>query len=290
MYPRNFDYYRPASLEEAVELMGKYGEEARPLAGGQSLIPLMKLRLANPLVLVDLNGIPGLGYVREQDSSLAIGAMTRHVAVEESAVGCAEFPMVEDAVRDIGDAQVRNLGTIGGALAHADPSGDWGPVLLAAGGEVQCVGPDGRRLIPAAEFFTDTYETARQANEIVSEVRMRRPGAGSGSAYLKLERRSGDFAVVGVAVQVVLDADGICQEIGIGLSGVGLTYIRGVAAENVLRGNRLDESTIAEAAERIAADIDPYTDVRGPAEYKAAMAQVYFTRAIELARKRALTG
>ena len=160
------------------------------------------------------------------------------------------------------------------------------PVLLAAGGQVRCVGPGGERSIDAAEFFTDTYETARQPDEIVTEVRMPRPGPGSGSAYLKLERRSGDFAVVGVAVQLLMGDDGVCQEVGIGLSGVGMTYVKGVAAENVLRGSRLEESTISEAARQIEQDIDPYTDVRGPAEYKAAMAEVYFTRALELARQR----
>lgn len=287
MYPRKFDYHRPLSLAEAIDVMGQYGFDARPLAGGQSLIPLMKLRLANPEVVVDLNGIPGLGYVQQEDTSLAIGAVTRYVDVESSGLARAEFPMVADVVRDIGDAQVRNRGTVGGALAHADPSGDWGPVFLAAGGEVRCVGPKGQRLIGAAEFFTDTYETARQVDEIVTEVRMRRPGTGSGSAYLKLERRSGDFAVVGVAVQVVLAEGGVCKDIGIGLSGVGPTAVKGVTAETVLRGNRLTESTILEAAQQIASDIDPYTDVRGTAEYKADMARVHFIRALELARQRA---
>ena len=290
MYPRNFDYYRPSSLSEAQELMGKYGADARPLAGGQSLIPLMKLRLAQPAVLIDLNKIPGLSYVRAEAQDLAIGALTRHSDVEEAAIVGTDFEVIRDAVRDIGDAQVRNLGTVGGSLVHADPSGDWGPVLLALGGAVQCSGLTGSRWIDATEFFTDMYETARQPAEIVTEVRIRRRKPTGAGAYLKLERRSGDFAVVGVAVHLVMDGDGVCQEVGIGLSGVGSTYVKAVEAEKVLQGSRLDDPAVAEAEDRLGAEIDPYSDVRGPSEYKRAMAKAFFRKTLNVAQTSATAG
>ncbi len=287
MYPNKFDYYRPASLPEALELMGRYGHDARPLAGGQSLIPLLKLRLANPAVIVDLNNIPGLSYVRHENDRLALGALTCHSDVEDSELIRARYAAIGDAVSQIGDAQVRNLGTVGGALVHGDPSGDWGPVLLALGGEVRCLGPGGERLIRGTEFFTDMYETARQPDEIVTEVRIGSPRPRSGGAYLKLERRSGDFAVVGVAVYLALDGNDTCTDAGIGLSGVGPTYLKGTTAEGILRGSPLSEATTAEAARSLDAEMDPYSDVRAPAEYKRAMAKVFFHKALELARRRA---
>lgn len=287
MYPNAFDYYRPASLAEAVELTARYGSDARPLAGGQSLIPLLKLRLANPAVIVDLNAVPGLSYVRQENDRLAIGALTCHSDVEESDLIGARYAAIGDAVAHIGDAQVRNLGTVGGSLAHADPSGDWGAVLLALGGELRCAGPNGERLIPAPEFFTDMYETARQPDEIVTGVRIRAPQPRSGGAYLKLERRVGDFALVGVAVSVALDTNGLCIDAGIGLSGLGPTCMKGITAERILRGSALNEPAIAAAADSLDADIDPYSDARAPAEYKRAMAKVFFRRALELACQRA---
>ena len=267
--------------------MARYGQDARPLAGGQSLIPLMKLRLANPAVIVDLNGIPGLSYVREEGDRLAIGALTCHSDVEDSELVRTGYAAIKDAVSHIGDAQVRNLGTVGGSLVHGDPSGDWGAVLLALGGEVCCLGPSGNRLIQASEFFTEMYETARQPDEIVTEVRIGSPGPRAGGAYLKLERRSGDFAVVGVAVYLALDDHDECTEAGIGLSGVAPTYVKALTAERLLRGSRLSEATIAEAAHSLDAAMDPYSDVRAPAEYKRAMAKVFFQKALELARQRA---
>jgi len=289
VYPNKFDYYRPASLSEAVDLMGRYGHDARPLAGGQSLIPLLKLRLANPAVVVDLNGIPGLSYVRQEEDRLAIGALTCHSDIEDSEIIRARYAAIGDAVRHIGDAQVRNLGTIGGSLVHGDPSGDWGAVLLALGGEVRCLGPNGERFIQGSDFFTDMYETARQPAEIVTEVRICSPRTRAGGAYLKLERRAGDFALVGVAVYLELDENGVCTEAGIGLSGVGPTYVKGMTAERILRGTRLSEAAIQEAARCLDAAMDPYSDTRAPAEYKRAMAKVFFHKALELACRRATT-
>jgi carbon-monoxide dehydrogenase medium subunit len=287
MYPNVFDYFRPESLAEAVALLGQYGEDARPLAGGQSLIPLMKLRVANPTVLVDLNRLPGLGYVERRNGTLALGALARHADVEAAADVRAALPIMLDAARVVGDAQVRNLGTVAGALAEADPGGDWGPVLLALNGEVQCQGPRGERTIAAADLFTDYFTTALAPDELIAEVRVPAPAAISSGAYLKLERRAGDFAVVGAAVQLTLGADGICQEIGIGLSGAGATPIKPAAAEAALRGTSLDESALAEAVRLMDAAIDPWTDRRAPAEYRRAMVGVYFRRALTLARERA---
>src|SRR5919202_1475355 len=221
MYPNVFDYFRPESLAEAVALLGQHGEDARPLAGGQSLIPLMKLRVANPAVLVDLNRLPGLGYVERRNGTLALGALARHVDVRAAPEVQADLPIMLDATRVVGDAQVRNLGTVAGALAEADPGGDWGPVLLALNGAVHCRGPQGDRVIPAADLFVDYFTTALAPDELITEVCLPVPAAGGGGAYLKLERRAGDFAVVGVGVQLTLGADRTCQEIGIGLAGVG---------------------------------------------------------------------
>ncbi len=283
MFPASFDYVRASSLAEAIRLLAEHGDEARPLAGGQSLIPLMKLRLANPTVLVDLNPIPELDHVKADGEWLRIGALTRHADVELWDQIGSVLPIAHDAASVVGDAQVRNLGTVVGALAEADPGGDWGPVVLALGGEVACVGPGGERTIPLTDFFTDYYTTALQPTELIRELRLRLPPAGSGGAYLKLERRAGDFAVVGVGVQLTVDPDGTCQEIGIGLSGVGPTPIKATAAESILRGGRLDNAAISEAVHAIETSIDPATDVRAPAEYRREMAGVYFRRALERA-------
>jgi carbon-monoxide dehydrogenase medium subunit len=287
VFPAAFDYVPAFSLAEAISCLERYGDDARPLAGGQSLVPLMKLRLANPAVLVDLNPIAGLDYVSAEDGWLRIGALTRHADVEEHAGLRSLVPAVHDAARLVGDAQVRNLGTVVGALAEADPGGDWGPVVLALGGEVSCLGPSVERVISLDDFFTDYYTTALQPIELIRELRLRLPSPGSGSAYLKLERRVGDFAVVGVAVQITVGPDGSCEQIGIGLSGVGPTPIKAIEAESLLRGSRLEEEAIRTAVRAIETSIDPATDVRAPAEYRREMAGVYFRRALAEARSRA---
>lgn len=286
MYPNRFEYVRSESLAHALETLAQYGEEARPLAGGQSLIPLMKMRLASPTVVVDLNPIPDLAYILPRDGFLAIGALTRHADVEHHQGVQSTMPLAAYAVRMVGDVQVRNLGTVAGAMAEADPAGDWGPALLALGGELECVSTDGRRIIDATEFFRDFYTTALGPSELVAEVRLRLPPPGSGGAYLKLERRAGDFAVVSAAVQITLDQAGICQEAGIGLSGVAPTPVKAAAAEACLRGERLTEAVVAEAARCIEQAIDPWTDARAPEEYKREMAGVFFRRALARAAQR----
>jgi aerobic carbon-monoxide dehydrogenase medium subunit len=287
MYPSAFEYLRAESLPRAIELLSQYGDEARALAGGQSLIPLMKLRLSTPGVLVDLNPISGLEYVSQSDGWLALGALARHADVAGSELVRSRVPMIHDAVLLVGDAQVRNLGTVAGALAEADPGGDWGPIILALDGEVTCMGPSGQRVVSATDFFTDYYTTVLEPVELISEVRLRMPEPGSAGAYLKLERRAGDFAVVGAAVQLTLDSTGRCERVGIGLTGVAATPLKATAAEAVLIGSELETAAIDEAAQRIDEIIDPASDTRAPAEYRREMIGVYFRRALAKARERA---
>jgi carbon-monoxide dehydrogenase medium subunit len=245
--------------------------------------------VANPTVLVDLNPIPDLDYIRRDNGAVEIGALVRHADVEESAIVRRLLPIAVDAAMLVGDMQVRNLGSVAGAVAEADPGGDWGPVLLALGAEVQCVGPDGPRWIAASDFYVDFLTTALQPAELITQIRVPIPPPGSGGAYVKLERRSGDFAVVGAAVQLTVDADGVCREIGIGLAGVGATPVKPTAAEAVLRSSPLSAAAIDEAAHLIDAAIDPVSDVRADADYRREMAGVYFRRALERAQGR-MTG
>ena len=221
MYPQKFEYFSPETLEDAVALLSKYGEEASVLAGGQSLIPLMKLRLANPKYLIHLGGIQGLSTIEEQDGMIAFGALTRHAEVEESALVKAKLPMMHDAVSMIGDVQIRNLGTIGGSLAQADPAGDMAPVLLALGAQVNTLSSSGKRTLKIQELIVDAYSTDLGEDEVVTQVRVPVPQQGSGGAYLKFERRAGDFAVASVGVQISLQKEGTCSEIAVGAGGRG---------------------------------------------------------------------
>jgi carbon-monoxide dehydrogenase medium subunit len=287
VFPSAFEYRRAGSIDEAVTLLARHGEDARPLTGGQSLIPLMKLRLVNPTVLVDLNPIPDLDYVRRSDASIEIGALARHSDIERSSLVRSELPIALDAAMCVGDAQVRNLGSLAGAAAEADPGGDWGPVLVALGAQMLCTRPAGSRSIRAEDFYLDYLTTALEPAELIEHITLPLPPPGSGGAYMKLERRSGDFAVVGAAVQLTMDANGMCRDIGIGLAGVGATPIKPVEAEAVLRGSALTEEAIAEAVHLIDRAIDPVSDVRAGAEYRREMAGVYFRRALARARERA---
>ncbi|OGG46196.1 MAG: hypothetical protein A3F84_04150 [Candidatus Handelsmanbacteria bacterium RIFCSPLOWO2_12_FULL_64_10] len=286
MFPNVFEYYRANSVAEAIALLTKYGDDARPISGGQSLVPLMKLRLVNPGVIVDLNPIPGLDYVRRTDGVIELGGLVRHAEAESAALLKQHLPVVVDAVELTGDMQVRNRGTVGGVIAEADPGGDWGAALLAVNGKVECEGPNGKRVIDGPDFYLDFLTTALGPGEIVTGVQLPVPAARSGGAYLKLERRSGDFAVVGAAVQLTVGADGTCQEIGIGLSGVGTIPIKATEAERALKGTKLTDADVAEAARLVDGAIEPLTDVRASAEYRRAMAGVYFKRALKAAQAR----
>jgi len=287
MIPAAFEYHAPTSIIEASALLARLGEDAKILSGGQSLIPLMKLRLANPHHLVDINGIPGLSFIREAEGFLRIGALTRESDLEESELIRTRYPLIHDTSQVIADPVVRNLATIGGNLAHADPANDHPAAMLAAGAEIVAAGRGGERRLPIESFFTGPFATALKADEILTEIRVPVPAAKSAGAYLKVERKVGDFATAAVAVQITLAANDVCSRIGIGLTNVGLTPIKAGKAEGALRGQRLDDKAIKEAA-RLAADAaQPAADLRGPVEYKKDLVRVLTVRALHRALERA---
>jgi len=287
MIPAAFEYHSPASLDDATALLAKLGEDAKILSGGQSLIPMMKLRLATPPHVVDISGIAGLAYIREADGVLAIGALTRESELEESELVRTRYPLLHDTCQVIADPIVRNLATVGGNLAHGDPANDHPATMLALGAEVVARGRSGTRRIPVAGFFTGPFSTALGPGEILVEVRVPAPAERSGGAYRKLERKVGDFATAAVAAQLTLRADGACESAGIGLTNVGLTPIKAEKAEAALRGKRLDDKTIAEAARLAAAAAEPAEDLRGSVEYKRDLVRVLATRALRKALERA---
>ena len=252
------------------------------LAGGQSLIPLLKLRFASPRVLVDINRIPGLDTLAENDGALRIGALVRHKTCERSKLLRERYPVLAQAAPQISDPIVRNLGTVCGSVAHADPQGDWGSALLAAGGEVVARGPSGERTLPLRTFFQGPFTTALDPAEIVTEIRVPVPGPRSGGAYLKLERKVGDFATAAVGVQLSFD-DGRVARAGIALTGVGPTNIEAVEAEEALVGSTLDDDAIRRAAELAAAAAQPQSDLRGSIDYKRQVVRVFTERALRAA-------
>jgi aerobic carbon-monoxide dehydrogenase medium subunit len=285
MLPSRFDYHRPESLDEALRLLAEL-DDAKVLAGGQSLIPVMKLRLSAPEHIVDINRIPGLDGIAETDDGLRFGALARHNQVASSDV-VTKYPMIAAAAPQIADPIVRNLGTMGGSLAHADPSGDWGAVMLAAGASVVAKSARGEREIAMTEFLVDVFTTSLEPDELLTEIRVPKPPSRMGGTYLKLERKVGDFATVGVAVQVEL-SNGTIGRAGIALTGVGSTNVHATEAEVSLAGAEPTEEAFAEAGRLAAASTNPVSDVRGSAEYKRHVAEVYVRRgiatAVEMAR------
>ncbi len=286
MYPATFEYHAPASVEEAISLLERYGDEAKLLAGGQSLIPLMKLRFASPRALVDVNRIEGLDSIGEDDGHLAIGALVRHKDCERSEALRGRYGVLGDAAPQISDPIVRNLGTVAGSLAHADPQGDWGSALLAAGAHVEAVGPGGTRTIELDELFQGPFTTCLEPTEVVTSVRVPDPGPRAGGTYLKLERKVGDFATVGVAVHVSLD-NGTVRRAGIALTAVGPRNLRARTAEEALAGATLDDDTIREAAELAAEAAQPRSDHRGSADYKRNVVRVFTERGLRKAAETA---
>jgi aerobic carbon-monoxide dehydrogenase medium subunit len=290
MIPAAFEYHAPSTIDEATALLTKLGEDAKVLSGGQSLIPLMKLRLANPAHLVDINAIPGLSGIREADGFLRIGALTRESDLEESEIVRTRYPLLHDTSKVIADPIVRNLATVGGNLAHGDPANDHPATMLALGAEIVAVGPKGERRMPIATFFTGPFETGLKPDEILVEIRVPVPPARSAGAYLKLERKVGDFATAAVAVQVTLGANGACEQAGIGLTNVGLTPIKATKAEASLKGKALDESAIKQASELAAQAAEPSADLRGSVEYKKDLVRILTARALRKAGERARAG
>lgn len=262
------------------------GEEARLLAGGQSLIPLMKMRLARPAALVDINRIPGLDTIQHENGELRFGALARHAEIEHSEI-TASIPLLHDCAAGIADVQVRNQGTIGGSLAEADPSGDWGAALLALESSVRCAGQNTERTLPLEEFIKDAYTTALKAGELVREVIVKLPPKNSGGAYLAFKRCAPVYATASAAVQLTLDGKNGCKDVRIVLGCVGLTALRATQAETLLRGKALDEKNIQSAANAAREAAEPQSDMRGSAEYKRVLAAALVKRAIRIAAQRA---
>jgi len=286
MIPPQFDYVRPPDLDSALRALQEHEGEAKVLSGGYSLLPLLKLRLAQPGILVDIQDVAGIDGIVETDDELRIGGRATHRKIlEHPAV--ARYIGVIEAAGGIGDPQVRNWGTIGGSCAHADPSSDWPAVLIAARATIVVRSLNGERQIPARDFFVDTFQTAIEPTEILTEVRIPRRGPRVGGAYQKLERRAGDFATVGVAARIAFGADGRIEQAGIGLTAVGDTPFAATDAENALVETDGGPEAIAAAAAAAAAQSHPVSDTHGPADYKRAMVAEMTARALRLAVARA---
>jgi carbon-monoxide dehydrogenase medium subunit len=279
MFPANFEYVAATSVDEALSVLSEQGDEAKVLAGGQSLIPLLKLRFAAPGTLVDINRIPGLDTLSLDGGRLRVGALVRHRDAERSDLLASRFPTMSAAAPLISDPLVRNLGTVVGSLCHADPQGDWGAVMLALGGELVVRSRSGERTIPVGELIDGPFMTTLRPDELATEVRVPDPGEGAYGTYLKLERKVGDFATVGVAVALSMNG-GRVERAGIALTAVGPTNLKATEAEQVLAGATLEDGVIAEAARLAAAAAEPRTDIRGSAEYKREVVRVFVTRAL----------
>jgi carbon-monoxide dehydrogenase medium subunit len=286
MYPARFEYHAPSGVDEALEILERYGDEAKVLAGGQSLIPLMKLRFASPSALVDINRIQGLDSIEEDDGFLSIGALVRHKDCERSEALRGRFGVLGDAAPQISDPIVRNRGTVVGSLTHADPQGDWGSALLAAGARLEVVSSGGTRTIPLDELFQGPFTTSLQPNELATAVQIPDPGEKAGGTYLKLERKIGDYATVGVAVHLSFD-NGTVGRAGIALTGVGPRNLRAETAEAALAGAELNDDTIKAAAELAAQAAQPRSDERGSADYKRSVVRVFTERGLRKAAETA---
>ena len=287
MIPSAFEYLRPSDLGEALRMLKDREGEAKVLAGGFSLLPLLKLRLAQPAVLVDLRDVGGLDKIGQTGGEFRIGGRVTHRQILEDAALGRALPIMRDAAGGIGDPQIRNWGTIGGSVAHADPSADWPAVLQALRASIVLRSADGERVVPARGFFLDAFQTGIGAAEILTEIRIPAPGPRSGGSYHKLERRAGDFSTVGAAVQLTLAADGRIGEIGIGLTAVADAPFAATHAEDALRGAHPGEEMFREAAAAASRQSRPGTDAHGPAEYKKAMVTEMTVRALRAAHARA---
>jgi len=287
MIPAQFDYVTPATLAEAIAILGQHPDEAKILAGGHSLIPAMKLRLATPQLLIDLGKIKDLSYIREEGGQIRIGAMTTHYQLESSDRLREICPLLPECAAQIGDVQVRNKGTIGGSLAHSDPAADWPAAVIALNAEMVAVGASGERVIKADDFFVDMLTTALAPGEILREVRVNAPSGRFGQAYMKVAQPASGFAVVGVAVNLTRDQTGACASIGVGITGAASKAYRAAGVEGVLRGSALDQQAIATAASHATDGISVNGDLYASDVYRTHLARVYTQRAIEAATARA---
>ena len=289
MIPAPFDYVRPPDLEAALKVLAEREGDAKLLSGGYSLLPLLKLRLAQPALLVDLRDVAGLDGITETDDELRIGARATHRQIHEHPIITGRYPLLRDVAGGIGDPQVRNWGTIGGSCAHADPASDWPAMLLAGRGTVVCRSGAGERTIPARDFFLDTFATAIEPTEILVEIRIPRRGTGVGGGYTKLERRTGDFATAGVCTVLRLADDGRILRAGVGVTGVSDTPFAATDAESALKDAKPSEDTFRAAGAAAAAQSRPSADIRGPVDYKRAMVAELTVRSLRMAVERAMT-
>jgi carbon-monoxide dehydrogenase medium subunit len=281
-----FEYHVPTTLQEAITLLAQYGGEAKILAGGHSLIPIMNLRLAQPKALIDIGKIPGLSGIREDNGTIVIGAMTTHYTVESSPLLQQKVPVLPEAAAVIGDVQVRNRGTIGGSLAHADPAGDFPAVAVALDMQLKAVGPRGERTLRAREFFVDILTTALQPEEILTEIRVSAMASRTGSAYEKFPNPASRYAIVGAAAVVTVDGNGVCQKASVGLNGVTGKPVAAEGVEQALVGKRLNDQAIQEAAAKAADGLEPLGDIFASAVYRAHLARIFTKRALTKAGSR----
>lgn len=287
MIPPAFEYLRPKTVPEAVAMLQQHGDDAKILSGGQSLIPMMKLRLARPSHLIDITRVNGLSYIKEEGGFLKIGGLTRESELEASDLIRKKYPLLLDTATVIADPQVRNMATVGGNLAHGDPANDHPATMMALRAQVVATGAKGERVIPIDDFFVTLFTTTLQHDEILTEIRVPVPPPKSSGAYFKLERKVGDFATAATAVQLTLDDKGAVQQIGIGLTNAGPTPIRAKAAEDALRGKKPDAALINQASQLAMDSADPSADLRGPAEYKKGLIKELTKRALTRALERA---
>jgi len=288
MLPGEFEYHRAGSVDEAIKLIGQYGDDGKFIAGGHSLLPLMKLRLAEPAHLIDISGIPDMAYVRRSNGSVALGALTTHYQLESNAELAKSVQVVPEAASHIGDVQVRNRGTVGGSVAHADPASDLPSVLVALDAEFVAKGPNGERTIKAADFFEDLMTTSLGDDELLTEIRFQVPQGKVGSAYEKLANKASHYSVVGAAAIIIVGGDGTVQDCRVALSGVSAKPIRATGVENALKGKQPTAEAIAEAASHAAEGIDyALSDIHASEEYRLAMTKVYAKRALTKAVERA---
>jgi carbon-monoxide dehydrogenase medium subunit len=287
MIPAQFDYQAPTTIDEALSLLSANADDAKILAGGHSLIPAMKLRLAQPALLVDLARIKDLSYIREEANSILIGAMTTHYEVESSSLLKSICPLLPECASHIGDVQVRNKGTIGGSIAHSDPAGDWPAAIIALNAEMVMVGKNGERTIKADDFFVDFLTTALEPGEILRQIRIEKPSGRFGHSYQKVRHPASGFAVVGVAVALKLNPDNSCETAGVGITGVAAKAYRAANVENTLAGKQIDEAVAADAASHACDDAEINGDLYASAEYRKHLAQVYTRRGIQTALSQA---
>jgi carbon-monoxide dehydrogenase medium subunit len=284
MYPNRFDYYCPDTLQETISLLSSHQDEAKLLAGGQSLLSMMKLRLANPKVLIDLARIPGLNAVREENGKIRIGAMTTYAQIKGSDLLRNKCPLLPQTAALVADAQVRNRGTVGGSLAHADPAADMPAAILALGAELKAVGPNGERWIKAEDFFVTMMTTVLDPCEILTEIRV--PALkGEKTVYLKNAPRPSDFAIVGIAVCLKLNRQGTCEDIAMGVTGITDKAYRATGVEKALRGKKLEPKTVQEAASEIIHGVEVNENIHASKEFRSHIARVYANRAIQAASK-----